>query len=274
MNKEDAQQRAPFVLASRGGYGATSKLQVFSNVHFGDLTVVSGRDDSKPWFIAGEVAQALGYKNRSKAIHDHVDEEDKGVTKRSTPGGEQIVTIINESGLYALIFSSRLAQAKAFKRWVTNEVLPSIRKNGSYDLGLPKDYPEALEQMAQQYRQMQIQAEYIEHTKDDVDFARAVSSSKSGVNIEEFGKTVGIGRNKLFAWLRKEKILMSDPTSRFSKRHNMPYQQFINARHFIVKRGVFNTEHGRKRSFTPLITGSCEKWLTKLLIKDGLIDNS
>lgn len=84
------------------------------------------------WFVGKDVAEILGYSNTRKALNDHVDDEDKGVTKCDTLGGAQEMTIINESGLYSLILSSKLPKAKEFKRWVTSEVLPSIRKHGAY----------------------------------------------------------------------------------------------------------------------------------------------
>lgn len=139
---------------------------------------------------------------------------------------------------------------------------------------VPRTRTEAIEMMLEQSRMLDHQHAYIEETKHDVEFAQAVSSSKSGVNLEVFAKTVGIGRNKLFAWLREEKILMSDPIPKYSKSHNMPYQHFIDSEYFTIKRSVFNTSHGRERSFTPLITGKGEVWLTKKLIKAGLIDNA
>lgn len=104
--------------------------QVFENKEFGKVRTAT--KDNEVWFIACDVAFALGYRNPSKAIQDHVDEEDKGVTFYYTLGGKQKLTTINESGLYALILSSKLPNAKKFKRWVTNEVLPAIRETGSY----------------------------------------------------------------------------------------------------------------------------------------------
>ena len=105
-------------------------LQIFNSPEFGEIRAVEL--DGEPWFVGKDVATALGYTNSRKALSDHVDEEDKGVTKCYTPGGEQEMTIINESGVYSLIFSSKLPKAKEFKRWVTSEVLPSIRKTGGY----------------------------------------------------------------------------------------------------------------------------------------------
>lgn len=89
-------------------------------------------NNGEPWFIAKDVAQILGYKNTRDALRVHVDAEDKGVVNHDTLGGKQKMSIINEAGVYALIFSSKLPQAKEFKQWVTHEVLPSIRENGEY----------------------------------------------------------------------------------------------------------------------------------------------
>ena len=107
-----------------------NELRIFDNQEFGQIRVIDQNGD--PWFVGKDVAEALGYSNSRKALSDHVDEEDKGVTKRDTLGGAQDMTIINESGLYSLILSSKLPSAKKFKRWVTSEVLPSIRKHGEY----------------------------------------------------------------------------------------------------------------------------------------------
>lgn len=106
-------------------------LKIFSNEEFGEVrTVVI---DGEPWFVGRDVANALGYANGRKALSDHVDSEDKGVTKCDTLGGKQELATVNESGLYALVFGSKLDSAKRFKRWVTSEVLPAIRKNGFYE---------------------------------------------------------------------------------------------------------------------------------------------
>ena len=109
-----------------------NKLTIFNNNEFGEIRTLL--INGEPWFIGRDVAESLGYANTSKAIKDHVDKEDKAVTKCYTPGGEQEMTVINESGLYSLIFSSQLPNAKKFKKWVTSEVLPQIRKTGSYTL--------------------------------------------------------------------------------------------------------------------------------------------
>lgn len=110
-----------------------NELTIFKNAEFGSIRTVN--IDNEPWFVGKDVTLALGYANSRKALADHVQEDDKGVTKRDTLGGKQNLTIINESGLYALIFGSKLESAKRFKRWVTNDVLPAIRKTGGYIAG-------------------------------------------------------------------------------------------------------------------------------------------
>ena len=99
---------------------------------FGDQLIRTVKLNEEPWFVGKDVTNALGYQNTNKALNDHVDNEDKGVVKISTLGGMQNAVVINESGIYSLIFNSKLETARQFKRWVTNEVLPAIRKTGSY----------------------------------------------------------------------------------------------------------------------------------------------
>ena len=101
-------------------------LKIFENSEFGSIRTLT--IDNEPWFVGKDISDALGYKNSRQTLADHVDDEDKGVSKRYSPGGTQNMTIINESGLYCLILSSKLPSAKKFKRWVTSEVLPTIRK--------------------------------------------------------------------------------------------------------------------------------------------------
>ena len=108
------------------------QLKIFENEEFGQIR--TALRDGEVWFVGKDVAEALGYANARDAINKHVDSEDKGVAKCDTLGGAQELTVINESGLYSLILGSKLESAKRFKRWVTSEVLPAIRKTGSYDM--------------------------------------------------------------------------------------------------------------------------------------------
>lgn len=107
-------------------------LKIFANEEFGQVRTVM--IDGEPWFVGKDVAVALQYKEPQKAVRTHVDEDDRGVSEMDTPGGKQKIVIINESGVYSLIFSSKLEGAKRFKRWVTSEVLPALRKKGHYEM--------------------------------------------------------------------------------------------------------------------------------------------
>lgn len=111
-----------------------NELQIFNNEEFGKIRTVT--INNEPWFVSKDVATALGYSNSRDAISKHVFDDDKGVAKCDTPSGRQEMSVINESGLYALIFGSKLDSAKRFKHWVTSEVLPSIRRSGSYQKSL------------------------------------------------------------------------------------------------------------------------------------------
>ena len=110
-----------------------NEISVFENSEFGSIRGVEINGEA--WLVGKDVAERLGYSNPRKALGDHVDEEDKGVTKCDTLGGKQDVTIINESGLYSLVLGSKLPNARRFKRWVTGEVLPAIRRTGGYIAG-------------------------------------------------------------------------------------------------------------------------------------------
>lgn len=126
-------------------------ITVFENSDFGKIRTIIR--DGEPWFVGSDVARSLGYANNRKALSDHVDDEDKGVTKCDTLGGAQDLTVINESGLYSLILSSNLPTAKAFKRWILHDVLPTIRKHGMYANDALLNDPDALEAEARRIRQ-------------------------------------------------------------------------------------------------------------------------
>lgn len=112
-----------------------NNIKIFENPEFGQVRTVM--IDGEPWFVGKDVAVALGYEKPTDTVRKHVDEEDRGISKMETPSGTQETTIINESGLYALILRSKLESAKKFKRWVTAEVLPAIRKTGTYAFQTP-----------------------------------------------------------------------------------------------------------------------------------------
>lgn len=181
-------------------------ITIFKHEEFGQVrtTMVDG----EPWFVGKDVAIALGYKEPTKAAREKVDDEDRGMSKIDTPFGTQEMLVINESGLYSLIVSSKLPSAKKFKRWVTSEVLPSIRKTGSYSvntdpmLALPQDYSSALRALADEHdARMKLEAK-VEEDAPKVDYHDRVLDTKDsypvGLIAKEFGKSA-IWMNKYLA---------------------------------------------------------------------------
>lgn len=236
-------------------------LQLFSNPEFGAIRAVEV--DGDPWFVGKDVAQALGYSNPRKALSDHVDLEDKGVTKRDTPGGEQDLTIINESGLYSLVLSSKLPGAKKFKRWVTAEVLPTIRKTGGYQL--PKDYPSALRALADTAEKLLAAETENEANKPKVLFADAVSTAKTSILVGELAKLlkqngIDIGQNRLFGWLRGNGFLIRRNGTDF----NMPTQKSMDLGLFEIKETVVSHADGHTSvNKTPKVTGKGQQYFVQ-----------
>ena len=212
-------------------------IQIFNNETFGEIRTLS--INVEPWFVAQDIAGALGYGNSRDAVFKHVDADDKGVAKCDTLGGAQDMTVINESGMYSLILGSKLTNAKKFKHWVTSEVLPSIRKTGGYNL--PQTYPEALRALADQAEKAEkllIQNNELQlanqEMKPKAEFFDAVAGSKKAMSMEEVAKILSyprIGRNKLFEILRNQNILQSD---------NIPYQKYIDSGYFRVIEQKYN----------------------------------
>lgn len=173
-------------------------LKVFENPTFGQVRTVI--IESEPWFVGKDVAVALGYSNPQKAIRDHVDNDDKGVNEMCTPGGKQKVPIINESGLYSLILSSKLPTAKEFKHWVTSEVLPSIRKHGAYMtptvMQQVVDSPETIYQLAEALLNERRRADKLQPAAD---YAVKCLMAPDGILTTSIAKELG----KSGQWLNK-----------------------------------------------------------------------
>ena len=253
-----------------------NQITVFASDKFGDVRIV--QIGNEPWFVGKDVATALGYgegKSLANAVANHVDVEDKGVTKMMTPGGKQNVTIINESGLYSLIMSSKLPQAKEFKRWVTHEVLPSIRKHGAYltDNALEEALtsPDFLIKLATQLKkekQARLEAEKkIEEQKPKVIFADAVSASKSSILIGDLAKLirqngVEVGQKRLFEWLRQNGWLMKSGNSK-----NMPTQRGMEMKLFEVKEGSYVDSNGvNVVTKTTKVTGKGQQYFVNVFL--------
>lgn len=207
-----------------------NELKVFESEEFGKVRTVKFEFDGSLWFSGKDVAESLGYTNPRKAILDHVDIEDRGVTKCDTPGGKQDMTVINESGLYSLVISSKLPSAKKFKHWVTSEIIPSIRKNGGYIANQENLTPEQIVANALIVAQNIIadRDRQIAEMKPKADFFDSVADSKTAISMNEVAKVLdirGYGRNNLFDFLRKKGIL---------DKFNVPYQRYVDCGWFRV----------------------------------------
>ena len=187
-----------------------NNLTVFENPEFGPIRTVEL--DGEPWLVGKDVAAALGYSDTSDALKKHVDPEDKLTRRFADSGQNREMYIINESGLYSLVLSSKLPTARKFRRWVTSEVLPSIRKTGGY-VALPKDYPSALRALAdteekrlallaENERQQQVIADF-EPVKQYVDI---ILQSKGSLATSQIAADYGISARELNRILHDEGI--------------------------------------------------------------------
>ena len=237
-----------------------NELQVFRNQEFGSVRTLTVNDE--PWFVGKDVAIALGFKTPRDAIRTHVFEEDKGVDSIVTPGGKQQMTIINESGLYALVFGSRLPTAINFKRWVTSEVLPALRKTGQYQVKelsgselMAKALIEAQSVLAAKDKQ-------IEEMKPKALFADAVATSHTSILVGELAKIlkqngIDMGQKRLFAWLRENGFLIK----RKGTDYNMPTQKSMDLGLFEIKEGSYVNGSGVNiTTKTPKVTGKGQQY--------------
>lgn len=251
-----------------------NNLKIFYNPEFGNIRVLTIKNES--YFVGKDVAFLLGYSNTRDALRKHVDDEDKGVAKCDTPSGTQEMTVINESGLYSLILSSKLPTAKKFKHWVTSEVLPTIRKHGGYLTQEKMEEallnPDVLIKLATQLkseRDARKQAEQlIESQKPKVIFAEAVSTSKDGILVGMLAKLlhqngVKIGQNRLFQKLRDKGYLMKRGVDK-----NMPTQRSKELGLFDVRERVVGNPDGSIRlTRTPVVTGKGQVYFINLFLK-------
>lgn len=219
------------------------ELKLFS---YQDFKVRVEIINNEPWFVAKDVCDILQHTNSRKAITDLCHQEDVtnsyiGVkTGKKSNGSDAVqninVNLINESGLYALIFGSRLESAKKFKKWVTSEVLPSIRKTGTYSVHKTIE-ERSLELISDLSTLVQAQKEKIESDAPKVVFYDAVTKSGQAIDLGEAAKilNLGMGRNVLIDFLKKKKVLMGN---------GQPYQLYVDRRFFALREERFEKPGG------------------------------
>lgn len=202
-----------------------SSIQIFNNPEFGDIRTVDL--NGEPWFVGKDIAAALGYSNPQKAIRDHVDALDKGVNEMDTPGGKQQMPIINESGVYSLIFGSKLEGAVRFKRWVTSEVLPSIRKTGGYIAGQDQLTPEELMAKALQVanktlaeREARISALTVQNAimAPKAEYFDELVDRNTLTSFRDTAKELGIKPKAFVEWLLDKKFIFRDQKGKLMPR--------------------------------------------------------
>ena len=218
-------------------------IQVFNNSEFGDIRTIQLNNET--YFVGNDVAKALGYSNYKKAVPTHVSDDDKLRTQIGYAGQKREVTVINESGLYALIFGSKLESAERFKHWVTSEVLPTLRKTGSY--GMPQGKELLALAVIEAQKTIEEKDKEIERMRPKEVFADAVASSKDSILIGELAKLIcqngySVGQNRLFTWMRDNGYLMRQGASR-----NIPKQRYVEQGLFEIKESSIANPDGSVR---------------------------
>lgn len=242
----------------------SNEMQVFKSERFGEVRTVS--INNEPWFVAADVCKALEIDATATRRLD--DDEKNTLRLTQTIAGNPNVTIVSESGLYSLVLGSRKPEAKEFKRWVTHEVIPSIRKHGAYmtpeTLAKAVLNPDVMIQIctalkAEQDKNQKLNAQ-LEEQKPKVAFADMAVKSKDNVLIRQMAKLLcnngmNIGEKRLFALLREKRVLMQN---------NEPYQQYVDRGYFVVVERTIETLYGCQLKYTTKITPAGQIWLTNM----------
>ena len=236
---------------------AMEEMQVFQNEQFGAVRTVIR--EGQPWFVAADVCNVLDLSNPTIAV-SRLDEDERA---KFNLGRQGDATIVNEPGLYALVLGSRKPEAKAFKRWITHEVIPAIRKTGAYGLTLPQDYPSALRALADSYERENALQEQNAALLPKANFADAVSNSVNLVPMAElsaylYKNGVKIGRNKLMERLREEGFLYRDGAG-----HNLPTQKSKDLGLLDVKQGHYLNGSESIATTTTYVTGKGKEYFMR-----------
>lgn len=259
-----------------------NELQIFQNQDFGELRIEM--KNGEPWFVAADVCRALEISNSRDAVN-RLDADEKGVVLTDTPGGMQNVTIINEPGLYSLVLGSRKPEAKAFKRWITHDVIPAIRKTGGYIAGEERMSDDELLSQALLVAQRKLEQRTAElnaandaldeanaaldEAQPKVIFADAVAAAQSSVLIGDLAKMlrqngVEMGQKRLFEWLRNNGYLMKSGES-----YNMPTQKAMERKLFEIKVGTYINPDGSVRvTKTTKVSGKGQQYFINLFLAE------
>jgi anti-repressor protein len=246
-----------------------NELEVFKNSEFGEVRVVMKNDE--PWFVGKEVADILGYEKTSK-MYARLDDDEKETTTLQFGASYQKAIIINESGLYNAILGSRKETAKKFKKWVTSEVLPAIRKHGIYATPTTIENmianPDFAIQLLQKLKEEQEAKRKLENklieVKPKVEYAEAIEKTENSIDLGKYAKIIAkrlekhMGRNTLFKMLREHKILMKD---------NIPYQKYIDKGYFEVIETTFYKGDTLCTGTKTLVTGKGQQKLYHIVKK-------
>lgn len=241
-------------------------IQVFQNEQFGQVRTTI--KDGEPWFVAADVCRALEISDNRSATA-RLDDDEKGAVSIRTPGGYQGMTVISEPGLYALVLGSRKPEAKAFKRWITHEVIPSIRKSGGYIAGQStmSDADLMAKALLVAQRQIEQRDAQITEMQPKALFADAVSASKSSILIGELAKMlrqngVDIGQNRLFEYLRENGYLCKSGAM-----YNCPTQRAMDMGLFEIKETAIQHADGHVTiNRTPKVTGKGQVYFVNKLL--------
>lgn len=260
----------------RKGTKRLEEMTVFQNEQFGEVRIVT--KDNQPWFVAADVCKALEISNSRDAI-GRLDDDEKGVALTDTLGGKQNLRVISESGLYTITLSSRKPEAKQFKRWITHDVIPTIRKTGGYvnndELFIQTYLPNVGEEAQNLFRGMlsniRSMNQKIEADKPKVLFADAVATSKTSILVGELAKLmkqngVEIGQNRLFKWLRSNGYLIRRNGTDF----NMPTQYSMENGWFEIKESsVLHSDGSTRVTKTVKVTGKGQQYFINKFLSDN-----
>lgn len=241
-----------------------NELQIFKNNTFGNVRVLE--QGGEPWFVAKDVCDCLGLKNPTMAVNTLDDDE----RAKFNLGRQGNTNIVNEYGLYNLVLSSRKPEAKEFKRWITHEVIPSIRKYGSFNMAIPRTLPDALNAYAREIEAHQKTQALLEAQRPKVLFADSVAASHTSILVGELAKILhqngikDMGQNRLFTWMRNNGYLIS----RKGTDYNSPTQKAMELGLFQIKETIVSHADGHTSiSKTTKVTGKGQQYFINKLLQ-------